>query len=242
VRRHRTRRMQEAMLSKRCRATGATLRKPSQNLCLGQAMRPLNLRARLLGRSALRQATSPRGVPTLLPSRPIKPRASTELENIARRNPLGALAGAVAVGVLIGMMGRRSCCYSGSIFRPEWRRFVLTSENVLTSPGTTSSRRPKRERAMPFANDQRICLLQEPPVRTVIRALAETTSFSPTRTFSAIRIASPSLHRSLAPQQRPRRTVVPAVVSIVSARCCSALRSTPFVFLVAANLDGQEYL
>lgn len=32
----------------------------------------------------------------------------TELENIARRNPLGALAGAVAVGVLIGMMGRRS--------------------------------------------------------------------------------------------------------------------------------------
>jgi ElaB/YqjD/DUF883 family membrane-anchored ribosome-binding protein len=32
----------------------------------------------------------------------------TELENIARRNPLGALAGAVVVGVLIGMMGRRS--------------------------------------------------------------------------------------------------------------------------------------
>ena len=32
----------------------------------------------------------------------------TELENIARRNPLGALAGAVIVGVLIGMMGRRS--------------------------------------------------------------------------------------------------------------------------------------
>jgi ElaB/YqjD/DUF883 family membrane-anchored ribosome-binding protein len=32
----------------------------------------------------------------------------TELENIARRNPLGALAGAVAVGVLIGMMRRRS--------------------------------------------------------------------------------------------------------------------------------------
>jgi ElaB/YqjD/DUF883 family membrane-anchored ribosome-binding protein len=32
----------------------------------------------------------------------------TELEDIARRNPLGALAGAVAVGVLIGMMGRRS--------------------------------------------------------------------------------------------------------------------------------------
>ena len=32
----------------------------------------------------------------------------TELESIARRNPLGALAGAVVVGVLIGMMGRRS--------------------------------------------------------------------------------------------------------------------------------------
>jgi ElaB/YqjD/DUF883 family membrane-anchored ribosome-binding protein len=34
--------------------------------------------------------------------------AVTEFENIARRNPLGALAGAVVVGVLIGMMGRRS--------------------------------------------------------------------------------------------------------------------------------------
>jgi ElaB/YqjD/DUF883 family membrane-anchored ribosome-binding protein len=32
----------------------------------------------------------------------------TELENIARRNPLGALAGAVVVGVLIGMMRQRS--------------------------------------------------------------------------------------------------------------------------------------
>jgi ElaB/YqjD/DUF883 family membrane-anchored ribosome-binding protein len=32
----------------------------------------------------------------------------TELESIARRNPLGALAGAVVVGVVIGMMGRRS--------------------------------------------------------------------------------------------------------------------------------------
>lgn len=31
----------------------------------------------------------------------------TELENIARRNPLGALAGAVVVGFLIGMMERR---------------------------------------------------------------------------------------------------------------------------------------
>jgi hypothetical protein len=27
---------------------------------------------------------------------------------MARRNPLGALAGAVAIGVLIGVMGRRS--------------------------------------------------------------------------------------------------------------------------------------
>ena len=33
---------------------------------------------------------------------------ATELENIARRNPLGAIAGAVIVGVLIGLMGRRS--------------------------------------------------------------------------------------------------------------------------------------
>ena len=32
----------------------------------------------------------------------------TELENMARRNPLGAIAGAVILGVLIGMMGRRS--------------------------------------------------------------------------------------------------------------------------------------
>jgi ElaB/YqjD/DUF883 family membrane-anchored ribosome-binding protein len=31
----------------------------------------------------------------------------TELENIARRNPIGALAGAVVIGVLIGMMRRR---------------------------------------------------------------------------------------------------------------------------------------
>jgi ElaB/YqjD/DUF883 family membrane-anchored ribosome-binding protein len=31
----------------------------------------------------------------------------TELEDIARRNPLGALAGAVVIGVLIGMMRRR---------------------------------------------------------------------------------------------------------------------------------------
>jgi ElaB/YqjD/DUF883 family membrane-anchored ribosome-binding protein len=31
-----------------------------------------------------------------------------ELESMARRNPLGALAGAVAIGVLIGAMGRRS--------------------------------------------------------------------------------------------------------------------------------------
>ncbi len=31
----------------------------------------------------------------------------SELENIARRNPLGTLAGAVVVGILIGMLGRR---------------------------------------------------------------------------------------------------------------------------------------
>jgi ElaB/YqjD/DUF883 family membrane-anchored ribosome-binding protein len=33
---------------------------------------------------------------------------ATEFESMARRNPLGVLAGAVAVGVLIGIMGRRS--------------------------------------------------------------------------------------------------------------------------------------
>ena len=33
---------------------------------------------------------------------------ATELESMARRNPLGAIAGAVMVGVLIGMMGRRT--------------------------------------------------------------------------------------------------------------------------------------
>jgi len=33
---------------------------------------------------------------------------ATELENMARRNPLGAIAGAVMVGVLIGMIGRRN--------------------------------------------------------------------------------------------------------------------------------------
>jgi ElaB/YqjD/DUF883 family membrane-anchored ribosome-binding protein len=33
---------------------------------------------------------------------------ATELESMARRNPLGAIAGALVVGVLIGMMGRRS--------------------------------------------------------------------------------------------------------------------------------------
>ena len=33
---------------------------------------------------------------------------ATELESMARGNPLGALAGAVIVGVLIGIMGRRS--------------------------------------------------------------------------------------------------------------------------------------
>jgi ElaB/YqjD/DUF883 family membrane-anchored ribosome-binding protein len=33
---------------------------------------------------------------------------AAELESMARRNPLGAIAGAVIVGVLIGMMGRRN--------------------------------------------------------------------------------------------------------------------------------------
>jgi ElaB/YqjD/DUF883 family membrane-anchored ribosome-binding protein len=33
---------------------------------------------------------------------------ASELENIARRNPIGAMAAAVLVGVLIGVMGRRS--------------------------------------------------------------------------------------------------------------------------------------
>jgi ElaB/YqjD/DUF883 family membrane-anchored ribosome-binding protein len=33
---------------------------------------------------------------------------ASELEGIARRNPLGTLAGAVILGILIGMMGRRS--------------------------------------------------------------------------------------------------------------------------------------
>jgi ElaB/YqjD/DUF883 family membrane-anchored ribosome-binding protein len=32
---------------------------------------------------------------------------ANDLEDVARRNPLGAIAGAVMVGVLIGMMGRR---------------------------------------------------------------------------------------------------------------------------------------
>jgi ElaB/YqjD/DUF883 family membrane-anchored ribosome-binding protein len=33
---------------------------------------------------------------------------AAQLETMARRNPHGTLAGAVAVGVLIGIMGRRS--------------------------------------------------------------------------------------------------------------------------------------
>ncbi len=33
---------------------------------------------------------------------------ASELENMARRNPIGAMAGAVMVGILIGMLGRRS--------------------------------------------------------------------------------------------------------------------------------------
>jgi ElaB/YqjD/DUF883 family membrane-anchored ribosome-binding protein len=33
---------------------------------------------------------------------------ASEIEGMARRNPIGALAGAVLIGVLIGMMGRRN--------------------------------------------------------------------------------------------------------------------------------------
>jgi ElaB/YqjD/DUF883 family membrane-anchored ribosome-binding protein len=33
---------------------------------------------------------------------------ASELESMARRNPIGAMAGAVLVGVLIGALGRRS--------------------------------------------------------------------------------------------------------------------------------------
>jgi ElaB/YqjD/DUF883 family membrane-anchored ribosome-binding protein len=33
---------------------------------------------------------------------------ASEIEGMARRNPLGAIAGAVVIGVLIGMMGRRN--------------------------------------------------------------------------------------------------------------------------------------
>jgi ElaB/YqjD/DUF883 family membrane-anchored ribosome-binding protein len=33
---------------------------------------------------------------------------ASELESMARRNPIGAIAGAVLIGVMIGMMGRRS--------------------------------------------------------------------------------------------------------------------------------------
>jgi ElaB/YqjD/DUF883 family membrane-anchored ribosome-binding protein len=33
---------------------------------------------------------------------------AAEFESVARRNPLGALAGALFVGILIGMLGRRS--------------------------------------------------------------------------------------------------------------------------------------
>ena len=32
----------------------------------------------------------------------------SEIENMARRNPIGVLAAAVVIGVLIGLMGRRS--------------------------------------------------------------------------------------------------------------------------------------
>jgi ElaB/YqjD/DUF883 family membrane-anchored ribosome-binding protein len=32
---------------------------------------------------------------------------ASELENMVRRNPIGAIAGAVAIGALIGLLGRR---------------------------------------------------------------------------------------------------------------------------------------
>jgi ElaB/YqjD/DUF883 family membrane-anchored ribosome-binding protein len=33
---------------------------------------------------------------------------ASEVESMARRNPMGAIAGAVLVGIMIGLMGRRS--------------------------------------------------------------------------------------------------------------------------------------
>jgi ElaB/YqjD/DUF883 family membrane-anchored ribosome-binding protein len=33
---------------------------------------------------------------------------ASEVENMARRNPMGAIAGAVLVGIMIGLLGRRS--------------------------------------------------------------------------------------------------------------------------------------
>ena len=33
---------------------------------------------------------------------------ASELESMARRNPLGAIAGAVLIGVFIGLLGRRN--------------------------------------------------------------------------------------------------------------------------------------
>jgi ElaB/YqjD/DUF883 family membrane-anchored ribosome-binding protein len=33
---------------------------------------------------------------------------ASEVESMARRNPMGAIAGAVLVGIMIGLLGRRS--------------------------------------------------------------------------------------------------------------------------------------
>jgi ElaB/YqjD/DUF883 family membrane-anchored ribosome-binding protein len=33
---------------------------------------------------------------------------ASEVESMARRNPMGAIAGAVLVGIMIGVLGRRS--------------------------------------------------------------------------------------------------------------------------------------
>jgi ElaB/YqjD/DUF883 family membrane-anchored ribosome-binding protein len=59
------------------------------------------------------QCSSPQtartGLPALVSSAGDQAKTfASELETMARRNPLGTLAGAVAIGVLIGIMGRRS--------------------------------------------------------------------------------------------------------------------------------------
>jgi hypothetical protein len=119
---------------KRCRVTCATLSKPSLNLSLGQATRPPNLRVRLLGRLALRQATSPRGVPVAsVAGDQAKP--PTELENISR----------VAVGVLIGMMGAAQLMLWFDIPARMAEVRIDLEGRVLTLPGIASSRQPKQQ-------------------------------------------------------------------------------------------------